>query len=205
VSGRDLDQMPAAAALRHPTRIRILEVVNERDMSPIQFLNLGVDPQLSAGSLSHVSYHFRRLEEYGCLEVVETISRRGAVEHIYRGKARTFFDDDQWEAVTEGEQRPLARAVYQGLAARVEGALLSDTFSSRPDFHLTWVQFDLDQRGWSEAMATLADSYWTIERLRDEARSRLAETDEPRIPVTIGILGFESSPAGAVRLEEQSR
>lgn len=195
--------MPAAVALRHPTRVRILEVVNERDMSPTQFLNLGLEPRFTPSALSHVSYHFRCLEEYGCLEIVDTISRRGAVEHIYRGKARTFFSDEEWDGVDADDQRPLARTVYQGLAARVEGALLSNTFSSRPDFHLTWVPADVDERGWLEAMETLAECYWRIERIKAEAQERLAQSSEPRIPATIGILGFESSPAGAVQPEER--
>jgi hypothetical protein len=53
----------ASAALRHPLRVRILEVVNERDTSPSQFMvqKLAPDVEVSPKSLSQLSYHFREL------------------------------------------------------------------------------------------------------------------------------------------------
>jgi hypothetical protein len=36
--GKKNEKPMASAALRHPLRVRILEVVNEQDMSPIQFM-----------------------------------------------------------------------------------------------------------------------------------------------------------------------
>jgi hypothetical protein len=184
-------------ALRHPTRVRILEVVNERDMSPVQFLQLGLAPGQSQWTLPHVSYHFRRLAEYGCLEVVDLVPRRGATEHIYRGTARGFFSDEEWKELTPVERRLISRTMYQGLAARAEGAMLADTFDSRADRHLTWVAIDVDERGWSEAMGSLTGCYREVERIRYDAGDRLAASGERRIPLTVGILGFESPPPPA--------
>ena len=58
---REKDKPLASEALRHPLRVRILEVVNERDISPVQFMNQGLAPSLeiSAKTLSSISYHFR--------------------------------------------------------------------------------------------------------------------------------------------------
>jgi DNA-binding transcriptional ArsR family regulator len=190
-------ERPAAAALRHPTRVRILEVVGERDLSPIQFVQLGLARDKTQGTLSHVSYHFRQLAIEGCLEVVDRIRRRGAVEHVYRACGRGFYSDEDWERLSPDERRRGSRVIYQGLAARAEGAMLSDTFDSRPDRHLTWVPMEVDERGWSEAMKALLECFWTIERVRGAAKERLEAADQRGTPVTIGILGFETSPVAA--------
>src|SRR5690349_17967583 len=85
------------AVLKHPLRVRILEVLNEGPRSPSQFVEEGLVPKGSyttyQQALSLAAYHFRELERDGCLEVIESIPRRGALEHVYRGLARVFFND----------------------------------------------------------------------------------------------------------------
>jgi DNA-binding transcriptional ArsR family regulator len=180
--------------LRHPLRIRILEIVNERDMSPTQFMRqrLAPDVEVSAKSLSQLSYHFRALEKAGCIEVVDRVPRRGATEHVYRGKARAYFTDEEWEALTPRERCLISRTMYQGLAARVEGAIMAHTFDSRTDRHLTWIAMEVDERGWTQLMGTLASTFGSIEEIRHDARDRLAGSGDKVVPVTVGMLGFES-------------
>ena len=108
------EKAPASSVLRHPVRIRILETVNERDMSPIQFLNSGLCPDQSQKALSSISYHFRELERYGCVEVVDLVQRRGATEHVYRGTARAYFTDAEWEQFSSKERRLISRTMYAG-------------------------------------------------------------------------------------------
>lgn len=186
----------ASAALRHPLRVRILEVVNEQDMSPIQFMlrQLAPDVGVSSKSLSSISYHFRELARLGCIEVARTYSRRGATEHVYAGKARAYFTDEEWAELTQRERCLISRTMYQGLAARAEGAMLAHTFDSRADRHLTWFAMEVDERGWTELMSTLAGTYGEITQIRHDARDRLAASGDKVVPVTIGMLGFESPP-----------
>src|SRR4051812_44755325 len=96
-SGDPQQAQTICAALKHPMRVRILEVLNEGPKSPSQFVAEGLVPKELFSSyaqvLSLVSYHFRELEKEGCLEVVRSIPRRGAVEHVYEGKARVYFTD----------------------------------------------------------------------------------------------------------------
>jgi hypothetical protein len=188
--------MLPSAALRHPLRVRILEVVNEQDMSPIQFMlrQLAPDVEVSAKALSSISYHFRQLADMGCIEVVDTIARRGATEHIYRGAVRAYFTDEEWEGPSERERCLISRTVYQGLAARAESAMMAHTFDSRSDRHLTWIAMEVDERGWGELMATLAGTYGNVLQIRHDAVDRLAASGEKVIPVTVGMLGFESPP-----------
>ncbi len=52
------------------------------------FLKGPRSPKLIAAELEldlrSVAYHVRVLKKLGCIELVETLPRRGAVEHIYR-------------------------------------------------------------------------------------------------------------------------
>ena len=187
----------ASAALRHPIRVRILEVVNERDMSPKQFVNEGLAPDKSSEALSHVSYHFRELAKYGCLRIVERIQRRGAVEHIYRGTARAYFSDAEWRKLSPEQRERVSMTVLQGMIARAEGALISGTFDSHLDRHLTWVAMDLDERGWGELTETLANAFSAVEQIRHDAAKRLNEESSKGIHATVGMLGFQSPPPPA--------
>lgn len=66
-----------AKALSHSTRARVLALLAEGKASPKQVSErLGED-------LRSIAYHVRVLHRLGCLELVETQQRRGAVEHFY--------------------------------------------------------------------------------------------------------------------------
>ncbi|HEX2707576.1 MAG TPA: hypothetical protein VHM66_06150 [Solirubrobacterales bacterium] len=79
------DAAALAKALSHPLRIEILEDLGDGKNSPVGFATSQSAP------LGNVSYHFNVLVKLGCLELVGTAQKRGAVEHIYaitkRGKA----------------------------------------------------------------------------------------------------------------------
>ncbi|HEU4599123.1 MAG TPA: hypothetical protein VFS26_05210 [Solirubrobacterales bacterium] len=72
--------------------------------------------------------------------------------------------------------------------------MLTHTFDSRTDRHLTWIAMEVDERGWTELMSTLASTYGTVVQIRHEARDRLAASGDKVVPVTVGMLGFESPP-----------
>jgi hypothetical protein len=67
-----------ATALSNPLRARAFELIAEGVASP----------KLIAGDLDldvrTVAYHVRVLHKLGCIELMETRPRRGAVEHVYR-------------------------------------------------------------------------------------------------------------------------
>lgn len=184
--------------LKHPLRVRILEVLNEGPRSPSQFVEEGLTPKNHfvnyQQALSLVSYHFRELQKDGCLEVVESIPRRGAVEHVYRGLARVYFDDADFERMARPTRCRLSRISLQGLIARADRAIGEDTFDARTDRHLTWMPMELDERGWTEMIAALAATFGELTQIRHDARDRLAASGEEVIPATVAMLGFESPP-----------
>ncbi|HEX6601001.1 MAG TPA: winged helix-turn-helix domain-containing protein [Solirubrobacterales bacterium] len=187
------------AVLKHPLRVRILEVLNEGPRSPSQFVEEGLIPKEHFNTyqqaLSLASYHFRELEKEGCLKVIESIPRRGAVEHVYRGMSpRVFFSDDEFESMPQATRRQLSRISLQGLIARADRAISTETFDARPDRHLTWVPMQLDERGWEEMIATLAATFGELTQIRHDAKDRLATSGEEVVPATVAMLGFESPP-----------
>ncbi|HEY0392047.1 MAG TPA: helix-turn-helix domain-containing protein [Solirubrobacterales bacterium] len=67
-----------AKALSSPLRARALALIAEGVASPKAIADeLGLD-------VRGVAYHVRVLRELGCIELVDTQQRRGAIEHIYR-------------------------------------------------------------------------------------------------------------------------
>ena len=179
--------------LAHPVRVRVLEVLNERDMSPVEFCREGFAPE--AMNVSHVAYHFRELADYGCLTVIEENKRRGSIEHVYRGSGRAYFSDVDWSEVAPEDRTRLTKTVFQGLLARVESAVMTGTFDARDDRHLSWIAMKLDEQGWREMATALAAAFSEVEQIRNDAEKRLAGSDQEPIPATCGILGFPSPPA----------
>lgn len=80
--------------ISHPIRIEILRVLSSRVASPKELAReLGE-------SVSNVSYHFKYLRLEGCIEIVETEQRRGAIEHYYRAKQAPLDGDEAWTGLS---------------------------------------------------------------------------------------------------------
>ncbi|HEY0280587.1 MAG TPA: hypothetical protein VGC32_20160 [Solirubrobacterales bacterium] len=184
------DRSTAAAVLAHPLRVRILALLNERDMSPVEFCRDGFAP--ATMDVSHVAYHFRELAQYGCLAVVEENKRRGSIEHVYRGIGRAYFSDADWESLKPDERIKISKAILQGLIARADEAIMANTFETREDRHLSWIAMKLDEQGWKEMVTTLTAAFGEVEQIRNDAEKRLVDSDEEPITSTCAILGFPS-------------
>jgi hypothetical protein len=206
MTGLDTDHRPRrdfaktrAEVLTHPLRVRLLEIANERDISAVSFVRgkyadglLGYMSESDA--ISFVSYHLRRLERRDCVEIVSENPRRGSVENVYRGVARAYFTDEDWEKVNPDLRKEITGVVLQGLLARAESAILEGTFDSRDNRWLVWVQMDLDEQGWSDLSELCQGTMDSVEALRNEVEERLASADEATdtSPITWGMLSFES-------------
>jgi hypothetical protein len=192
-------QKTRAEILSHPLRVRMLEIANEVDVSAVSFVRgryaSALLDHLEEGiAVSQVAYHFRKLARAGCVEVVQHHIRRGAVENVYRGVARAYFDEDEWESVDPGRREEISGVVLQGLMARAESAVLEGTFDARDDRWLAWVQVALDEQGWDELNQLCRQMMDGVERVRETAEERLGRAREPveTSPITWGMLSFES-------------
>ena len=190
-------------ALKHPVRVRILEVLCESDISPVEFFRRGCMPPgfdfkgEYKNAISHVSYHFKVLREADCIYVVNTIPRRGANEHIYRSKALALHTDEEFEAMSVDERRAISRTTLQTLIARADSAIYQGTFDERVDRHLSWVALELDEEGWQELRDLQAATLEAAQAIKAAAIARNHEREQSGetmslVPATFGALAFES-------------
>lgn len=184
--------------LHHAWRVRILEVLSEREMSCSQVIDEGWIPELAkvgrAEAISRLAYHFRVLRQVGAIEVVARKTRRGSTEFVCRGLARAYFSTEEWAKLPRDTRRLISRTVLQGLMARAEGALRHDTFDERIDRHLVWAPMDLDEQGWSEMAALLDGVVEAAIQIKNEASERLKISGEAPIRSTWGQLHVVSPP-----------
>jgi DNA-binding transcriptional ArsR family regulator len=192
-------------ALKHPVRVRILEVLCVGDISPIQFLRRGLLPPGfdfegdEQNGLSFVSYHFKALLKADCVILVEKIPRRGANEHVYRSKMLALHTDEDFAALSLERRREISRSTLQMLIARADGAIYQGTFDKRPDRHLSWVPFEnLDEEGWDELRDLQNETLERAQAIKAAAIARKHERGEedrtPTFNATFGALAFESPP-----------
>jgi DNA-binding transcriptional ArsR family regulator len=198
--GRSTLDSRLAKALGHPLRVRILEVVNERAVSPVQFFR-----EFGGESLPKVAYHFRVLEKYDCIECVKEVQRRGATEHFFRGTRRALFGDADWKHLPKSVQGGVTGTMLQGFVAKAAEAIQSGTFDAREDSHFSWISMMLDEDGWQKLMALLASTLEEAQEIQVEAGERVASTGEVGFPVTFGAAGFESPGSGPKKSEAGDR
>ena len=160
-----------AKALSHPVREEALSILAEREASPTQISReLGED----------ASYHVKRLQELGCVELVreEPVEGRGAVEKFYRAVARPLVDLDEFAGMHPAAAHHFAwRAASKPItdfAEAVEGGLLEDV-------ETTWVTRTphlLDAQGIDEMSALHRETYERAMEIQAQSDGRRATSGE---------------------------
>ena len=103
-------------AYSHPLRIGILRRLEGRVASPSELA-----AELGA-PLSNTSYHVRRLEALGLVELTGEVVRRGAVEHRYTARVHTHYArtigraDEQARSAIAAELRKALRRIERVIA-----------------------------------------------------------------------------------------
>lgn len=179
----EVDQQ-MVSALAHPLRVRILDQLKEGPSSP---------NRLSARmgeKLGNVSYHMNVLLKCDCIELVKTIPKRGAVEHIYQLKTQAAMGSPTWKAVP-----PSLRARYAGTALadftnRAIEALDAGTVESREGSGVTCFHLNVDEQGWKELRKVLGNVEKRFQAVADKSAKRM---DEPRngTPMIVAVAAFE--------------
>jgi DNA-binding transcriptional ArsR family regulator len=163
----DINDPRLIKALAHPLRVRILSILETRDLaSPNEMADeLGV-------SLGVMSYHVRRLHALGFLELVKRTPRRGAIEHHYRAKARPHVTDEGWAETPSIVKRAMVGASLQQITGFINAAAAQGGFD-RGDAHLSRTVVALDDEGWKELAGELARLMESVDRLQDESLERV--------------------------------
>lgn len=177
-----------AKALANSQRVEILAVLSHRQISPARYAREYDCP------LSGVAYHFKVLEEYECIELAETVQRRGALEHIYRCSKRPLLGDGDWKLLPLSIRGGISGAILRTLVERARHAIEAGTFDRREDRHFTWSPLAVDAKGWSEVRSLLAATLAKVEKIEAKASGRMAKSGEEPISVTVALASFESPP-----------
>lgn len=182
----DLIDHRLTKALSHPLRCAILAVANTRTISPSEYA------EESDAPISNVSYHFRKLYEYDCIEIVEELSVRGATEHRYRGCRRGLVTDANWKLLGPLVQAGIRIAGFQDLINRCEQAVAAETFDSREDAVFYWIGGGVDEIGWKKLVTSICRLINEVAEVETESNQRAIDGESECFPVTFAVLGFES-------------
>jgi DNA-binding transcriptional ArsR family regulator len=185
----DLVDPRLAKALSHPMRTRILAILNERVASPNEI------SEMIEERLPNVSYHVRALQDLGCVELVSTAQRRGAIEHYYRAVVRPFFTDRDWKKLPQSGRQAVSDVALQMIWEDVSAAIKEGTFEARPDRHLSRSVLELDETGWKELTDLLARALEETEEIQARSAKRGKAGDGKAVPVRVVLMHFESPPA----------
>ncbi|HTR75819.1 MAG TPA: winged helix-turn-helix domain-containing protein [Solirubrobacterales bacterium] len=177
-------------AVGHPLRVKILEVLQVRDASPSELTEL-----LSA-PLGNVAYHVRVLEKCGCIDQVATARRRGAVEHYFRARPRSYIGHQDWRKVPGSLRDGVTGSALGTFFDRAADALEAGTIDARDDTTLNWMPMAVDQAGWAEVAAVFEAVSNRLEAIHALCRRRMAESGEEAMPLVVGAAAFEPAPEG---------
>lgn len=187
----DLVDPRLAKALSHPMRTRILAILNERVASPNEISEV-IDERLP-----NVSYHVRALLDLGCIELVSTAQRRGAIEHYYRAIVRPFFTDRDWKKLPQSGRQAVSDVALQMIWADVSDAIESGTFEARPNRHLSRSAVDVDETGWKELHDLLVRTLQETDKIQARSADRMKKSGDDPVPARVVIMHFESPAAHA--------
>jgi DNA-binding transcriptional ArsR family regulator len=172
-------------AMAHPTRIHILDILSEGPSSPAR-----MQRRMENVSLNLVSHHVKVLRDLGCIELVKTVPRRGAKEHIYRAKERQFFTAEEWEAIEPKSRQPITSVILRMISEDTGRALAEGKFDELADNHLSRSPIELDKEGWTEVVDILARALDEILGADVKSRERVFESGEDLMPARVVIMQY---------------
>ncbi|MGC1166322.1 MAG: winged helix-turn-helix domain-containing protein [Solirubrobacterales bacterium] len=189
---RELVDQRVIKALAHPIRVLALAILNERIASPNEIA------QELEQSVGHVSYHITVLKKCECIEMVDTVPRRGAVEHYYRATSRAFIDAEAWRRLPASVRPSLTATLLQDLFEDAGAALSAGTFDAREDRHLAWTPMIVDEEGWNEVNKAAAALLERVFEVQAASAERLTQAGEPGVQISVASLVYET-PANKER------
>lgn len=189
VTERRPDQIDSSLvrALSHPLRVEILQVLNEREASPNELMDMLEQP------LGNVAYHARVLEKCGVIEEIRTAQRRGAVEHYFRAVPRSYIGHQDWRKVPRSVRSEITGASLESFVNRVVEAMQAGTIDDREDTTLNWMTMAVDEVGWVQATEVLDEALTRLQSVHEQSRQRLEMTAGGGTSMIVGLAAFEAA------------
>lgn len=179
-------------ALSHPTRQHILDMLGEGPSSPVRLMR-----RMDNISLNLVSHHIKVLKELGCVELVETVPRRGATEHIYRATKRHMFTAAEWEALEPSDRAPITANVLRLISEDTGRAFTEGKIDELPDNHLSRTALELDSEGWEEVVDILERTLEEVLEANVKSAERSSSSGEELSSSRVMIMQFPIGPDGS--------
>jgi DNA-binding transcriptional ArsR family regulator len=173
-------------ALAHPLRVQIIGSLEHRTASPSE---LSAELQQPLGN---VSYHMRRLEKLGLIELEGEARKRGSIEHYYRLVERPSISDEAWAQTPSIVKEALTLATLEQIGREVTAAATGGGFE-REDIHVSRLPVRLDDRGFRELAAEAQAFVERTRAIEDASRKRLAAAKEPAIAAHLVLMLYEGA------------
>jgi DNA-binding transcriptional ArsR family regulator len=187
----DITDPRLVKALAHPIRVRALQLLEGRTLTPKQ---IAAELDLP---LENVSYHVRTLAKFGLIKLERRrMGRRGAVEHLYRTASRPRITAKTWDQLPEYVKEAMMGAILGQVVHLASAALTHEGFS-RPDSHLSRRPVVVDKDGFSEISAILTKALDEVSAAEERSAQRRQRADHDEIRATIVAMLFESAPPDA--------
>jgi DNA-binding transcriptional ArsR family regulator len=183
---REIVDQKVIKALAHPVRAQALAILNERVASPNE-----IAQEVDQG-VGHISYHINVLKECECIELVETVPRRGAVEHFYRATTRAFLGDEDWRRLPASVRPTLSATLMQDLVDDVAASLSAGTFDARDDRHFSWTPMIVDEQGWAEVVEVYRSALGRVLEIQAASADRLTRKEESGTPISVAAMVYET-------------
>jgi hypothetical protein len=181
-----------AVVMAVPIRLRIVNELHRREMSPKQFFE-----EFGGGSLPRVAQHFERLLRTGWLRLVDAKGpggkRRGRAENFYRSTELAFCDQPTFAALPPSLKLGFAWNTFREIAELFRGALEALENGARQGRTLSVVRFSVDREGWTRIANRFAEVFADQEEEQEDARRRVTNVSEDLFRVGSMLVAFELS------------
>jgi DNA-binding transcriptional ArsR family regulator len=179
-----------AAAMSHPTRVRVMSILTDRIASPRQMAAEMDEP------LNNVTYHVNQLRELGCIELARSEPVRGGrvVEHFYRPCRRSYFDAAAWDSLTEKERYGVIAAILKMVSHDIATSMAAGTFFENGDAHASRSVMHLDPDGWQEVLELSERTVQELFEIEERVTERAVDGEGPTINAKLDILQYRMPP-----------
>ena len=187
-----------AKAFKHPIRVQVMAILNERIASPKE-LAIAIGRPLNT-----VSYHVEKLEELDCIELVEEkqASAGRVIEHFYRATRPPLIEAEEWEELSAEEKHQSVNVIMRLISGDINDAMSAGTFLDPDDNHLSRTPLTVDRQGWTDTVRILDEAVRRLLLVHEESKARIKMHSEDGVrpqevlDTRVAIVHFRSSGSG---------
>lgn len=184
----DDDELPLSTRMAkvfgEPLNLRILKALHPEDMSPTL-----LQAKLGGASVQSIDRRCQTLTDLGW--VVRLGVRSDSPPVFYRAAGPEAFDADLWGGIPDSARQAESWPVFDEFCRKAEEALRRGSFNARPDRHVTFCTFLLDDRGRMQVTHALKLCDERLRKAEAEARGREGRRSSPPSVVTFLLASFD--------------